>query len=153
MSKYKFRKLLKKKVYESAFRYLIVKKQSHSKMSDTEYKDLEIQTYLRSNSGLTNEEKQFLVKFRLRMASLRKNYPNQYQDLRCQLCLVEDEDQIHLFRCSKILDRCPALANNIEIEFEDIFGSLSKQTRAIRLLMTIWDTRESLIKEQNDNPA
>ena len=129
------------------------KKQSHSKMCDTEYKQLETQTYLKSNSGLTNEEKQILIKFWLRMASLRKNYPNQYQDLRCQLCLLEDDDQIHLFSCSKILDRCEALANNMEIEFEDIFGSLSKQTQAVRLLVKIWDTREALIKEQNDNPA
>ena len=153
MSKYKFRKLLKKKVYDSAFTYLMEKKRSHSKMSDTEYRELEIQTFLKSNSGLTNDEKHFLIKFRLRMASLRKNYPNQYQDLRCQLCLAEDEDQIHLFRCSKILDRCEALANNIDIEFEDIFGSLMKQTQAVRLLMKIWNTREDLIKEQNDNPA
>ena len=70
--KYKFRKLLKKKVYDSAFTYLMEKKRFHSKMFDTEYRELEIQTFLKSNSGLTNDEKHFLIKFRLRMASLRK---------------------------------------------------------------------------------
>ena len=79
------------------------------------------------------------------MASVRKYYSNQYEDKRCQLCLMEDEDQIHLFRCPKILDSCKELANNLEIEFEDIFGSLSKQAKAVKMLMKIWDTREELI--------
>ena len=78
MSKYKFRKLLKKKIHIAAFNYLMEKKQSHSKMSDIEYRDLTIQGYLKSDSGLTDEEKQFLVKFR--MASVSKNYSNQYED-------------------------------------------------------------------------
>ena len=62
---------------------------------------------------------------------------------------MEDEDQIHLFRCPKILDSCEELANNLEIEFEDIFGSLSKQAKAVKMLMKIWDTREKLILQQN----
>ena len=148
MSKYKFRKLLKKMIHNSAFDYLMRKKQSHSKMSDIEYNKLEMQRYLKSDSGLSDAEKQFLVKFRLRMASLRKNFQNQYQDKKCQLCSTEDEDQIHLFRCTKLLESCVDLANNIEIEFEDIFGSLSKQKKAVMLLMKIWDKREELIKQQ-----
>ena len=46
---------------------------------------------------------------------------------------TEDEDQIHLFRCPKILGRCESLVNNIKIEFEDIFGPLSNQTQAVNL--------------------
>ena len=80
---------------------------------------------------------------------MRKNYSNQYEDKRCQLCLMEDEDQIHLFRCPKIIDSCEELANNLEIEFEDIFGSLSKQAKAVKMLMKIRDTREKLILQQN----
>ena len=83
------------------------------------------------------------------MASVRKNYSNQYEDKRCQLSIMVDEDQIHLCRCPKILDSCEELGNNLEIEFEDIFGSLSKQAKAVKMLMKIWDTREKLILQQN----
>ena len=44
---------------------------------------------------------------------------------------MEDDDQIHLFRYPIILDSFEELANNLEIEFEDIFGSLSKQAKNI----------------------
>ena len=62
---------------------------------------------------------------------------------------MKDEDQIHLFRCPKILDNCEELANNVDIEFEDIFGSLPKQNKAVKMLMQIWDTGEELFLQKN----
>ena len=59
MSRYKFRRILKKNIQNSAFNYLMRKKQSHSKMSDIEYNGLETQKYLKSDSGLSDTEKQF----------------------------------------------------------------------------------------------
>ena len=63
-------------------------------MSDAEYDKLQMQGYLKSNGGLSDEETLLLVKFILWMARVRNNYSNQYQDKRCQLCQSEDEDQI-----------------------------------------------------------
>ena len=57
MSKQKFRTALKKKICTAAFNHLIQKKESHSKMSGTEYEKLQIQSYLKSDSGLSNELK------------------------------------------------------------------------------------------------
>ena len=149
MSKYKFKKIVKEKLLTVAFNYLIEKKQTHSKMLNTDYEKLKIQSYLKSDSGLTTDEKKLLMKFRTRMASVKDNFKNQYEDQLCQLCKSVNEDQIHLFSCQKILDRCDDLANNVDIEYEDIFASKSKQVKAVKLLSKIWETREQLLKEIN----
>ena len=54
MTKQKFKKNLKKKISTEAFNYLIKIKETHSKMSEVEYKGLQIQSYLKSDSTLSN---------------------------------------------------------------------------------------------------
>ena len=49
---------------------------------------------------------------------------------------MEEEDQFHLFNCQNILNNCEALAENIEIEYEDIFSTTpKKQENVAKLLM------------------
>ena len=150
ISKHKFKRILKKNIYKEAFDELIEKKDSHSKMSETKYDKLEPQSYLKSDSGLSNEEKYLLMKFRTRMAELRNNFQNKYQDQLCQLCKAEVEDQSHLFRCDALINKCEALAENIEVEYEDIFSHNSKQqAKAVKLLSKMWETRENLIQKED----
>ena len=86
-------------------------------MSGTDYEKLEIQSYLKSDSGLNIDMKQLLVNFRTRMYQVRQNYKKQYEDTLCQLCKTEREDQQHLFMCPEIIKECEELANNVEIEY------------------------------------
>ena len=97
MLKYKFKMLLKKSILNEVFNYLIGKKKTHSKLRDIKYQKFEIQTYLKSNSGLSNEDKWLLMKFRTRMSEMKNIFRNRYEKHLCQLCLVEKDDQIHLF--------------------------------------------------------
>ena len=150
LSKYKFRKIVKEKVTVKAFSELIEKKNSHSKMKDNEYVKFKVQRYLNSESKLTNPEKFLLFKFRTRMVEVRKNFRNKYDNLFCQLCKVEEEDQYHLFNSQNILDNCDALAENIEIEYEDIFSTTpKKQEKVAKLLIKMWDTREKSIDNEH----
>ena len=73
MSKYKFKNLLKKLITEKAFSDLLKAKETHSKMESVVYSKVEVQPYLRSNSGLTSDEKQLLINLRTRMTTMRKN--------------------------------------------------------------------------------
>ena len=149
LSKHKFKKLLRKKIQSEAFENLMKIKKTHSKMQETNYDKLEIQSYLKSDSELTNDEKKVLMQCRTRMVSVRMNYKNLYEDKRCQLCKVENEDQYHLFNCQNLLDKCEALANNIEVEYEDIYSCREKQLKAVRLLTKILETKDQLMTEIN----
>ena len=81
------------------------------------------------------------------MAEVKNNFKNKYTDKLCQLCKLEQEDQYHLFTCQILLDNCQELAENISVEYEDIFStSLKKQEEAAKLLSKIWDTRDKLIE-------
>ena len=68
-----------------------------------------------------------------------------YADTKCTLCVSGEEDsQYHLFNCQEIIDNCPALANNVNVEYEDIFGDISSQVLVAKLLSEILETRERL---------
>ena len=142
MTKKKYKKLIKKQIAQKTFNDLKTLKQTHTKMENTEYEKFEVQEYLRANSGLANNEKHLLVSLRTRMTKVRKNYKNMYEDHLCQLCKAEEDDQSHLFRCEYLLNNCKELAENISVEYEDIFSTTKKQVEAAKLLIKIWDIRE-----------
>ena len=76
MSKYKFKKYIKKVISEKAFEYLIKIKKTHSKLSDINYTKLNMQNYLKSNNSLTDNEKCSLFQFRVRQIDVKCNYKN-----------------------------------------------------------------------------
>ena len=74
MSKNQFNKLLKERLRENAFKYLIDKQ--GSKGSEIMYSDLSMSEYLLpTNSELTVEEKQHLFAVKTRMTNIPSNYP------------------------------------------------------------------------------
>ena len=114
-------------------------------MSNIEYEELKIQTYLKSNSNLTNDEKSILFKFRTRMAEFKNNFRNKYENIQCRLCKSETDDQPHLFYCQILINNCKELAENSLIEYEDIFSTkLKQQQKAIKLIAKVWKVKEKL---------
>ena len=65
------------------------------------------------------------------MSNLKINLPSGYIDLTCKLGYNEDESQQHLFNCEILLRKCEDLANNIKVEYEDIFRNMSHQRKAL----------------------
>ena len=149
MSKNKFKKIVKKHITTAAFSELIRVKETHSKMQDTKYNKLEVQDYLKSDSGLSDARKQLLVKLRTRMYGVKVNFKNHYENHQCRLCKAEMEDQPHLFMCQKLIENCESLAENTQVEYEDIFGTTNKQLKAMALFEKIHETRDKLIYENN----
>ena len=43
------------------------------------------------------------------------------------------------------------LADNIEVEYEDLFSSVEKQRKAVKLASAIWKTREELLTDNSTN--
>ena len=116
-------------------------------MSNVTYSNFEIQPYLKSNSGLTEQQKRLVTNIRTRMFKVRQHFKNQFEDHMCQLCNAVNEDQFHLFNCEKIINNCEELANNIVIEYEDLFETGNKLLEAVKLLKQIVKPREQLMSE------
>ena len=83
------------------------------------------------------------------MAEFRSNFKNKYENNQCKLCKSEMDEQQHMFYCQILIDNCKVLAENIEVEYEDIFSTKSKQYKAIKLISKIWKVREKLFLECN----
>ena len=47
--------------------------------------------------------------------------------------------------CEILIEKCEALNQNMTVEYEDVFGTLEQQKKAICLFEKIWNTRESLL--------
>ena len=79
------------------------------------------------------------------MAEVKINFKGKYEDHLCPLCNTEPDSQSHLFYCNVLIDNCKELADNENVEYEDIFSSKDKQSEAMKLLSKIWKIREEIL--------
>ena len=129
-----FKEIVKESVKKKAFDDLIKLNKTHSKMDNLNYDQLKIQNYLKTDSKMTNDEKQLLFRMRTRMTDVKLNFKNKYVDHLCLLGQIEEESQSHLMECLILKDKCEALKENMEVEYKDIFKNNTKQQKAIKLL-------------------
>ena len=81
------------------------------------------------------------------MAEFKNNFRGKYEDIQCKLCKSNIDDQHHIFYCEILIDNCKELAENVKVEYEDIFLTKSKQRKSIKLISKIWKVRQKLIEE------
>ena len=60
-------------------------------------------------------------------------------------CVGGEDNQYHLLNCQRLLENSQDLAENINVEYEDIFSNGSKQREAAILFSKVWKIREKLI--------
>ena len=120
ISKNQFNKLLKERLKENAFKYLINKQ--GSKGSEIIYSDLSMSEYLLpTNSELTIEEKQRLFAVKTRMTDIPSNYPKPEVKYFCHCGLTED--MRHIYFCELINE-----GKQPNMEYEKIYtGNISEQ--------------------------
>ena len=140
-----YKKSIQKVIAKKTFEYLLKIKEKHSKLKDIIYTKFKLQNYLKSNNNLTYEQKSTLFKFRVREIEVKNNYKNKYPNQKCELCTSnEDDTQYHLLQCEYLIRNCAKLANNVTIEYEDIFEDSDKQLNAAKLLHEVWEKRTEL---------
>ena len=110
MSKQKYKKMLKLKIKENAWKYLIGKRGSKGK--EIEYSTLEMADYLSPYSQkLSIVEKQKVFSIRNRMVEIPYNYGNSEE-----LCICGDKENMsHIYSCKKLNK------DKFEISFENIY--------------------------------
>ena len=136
MKKHKFKQLVNEKIRESAHSYLILKKESLSKLNNLS-SAYYLKDYLKTDR-LTTAEKQLLFNLRTRMVPVKCNYSAMYEDdLSCQLCDTNaNESQEHLLFCPSLADSVQSYqaTTAVHIQYMDIFHeNLEKQISAVKL--------------------
>jgi hypothetical protein len=144
MKKSCFKTHLKQKISEAAFTDLLKIKDTHSKGKEIKYTKFELQDYMKNNH-FTTEEKLFLFSLRSRTTNSRANFRSMHENTMCNLCEANvDQTDFHLIDCSKIIQNCQQLHNDVETEYEDLFAHSEKQLKATRLYMGIFEAKEKL---------
>ena len=110
MGQTQFKDFVKAKLAAKALEFLNCKKKDMSKMSNLNYSDLQLQTYLSENS-ISTRHKKLLFKLRTRMLRVGHNYGNKCP---CPMtgCSEPDQQQ-HVAQCDIIQRACPDIANTV----------------------------------------
>ena len=81
------------------------------------------------------------------MYYVKENYKGIYQDnTLCDLCKQYAENQEHLFVCEVLKKSIPELANNRDVQYKHIFGSLQEMRQASKLLKVICKERQKMLE-------
>ena len=107
------------------------RQKEHSKGKEICYRDLSLQKYLKANSPLSIEEKQFLFAARTRGLGVMNNFKQGKQDIKCRLCKNHTEDQQSLLTCSAL----NKIGFSSQPAYCDIFSdNMDKMTAITKLL-------------------
>jgi hypothetical protein len=151
-----YKKHIKSKIRESAFKYLCYEKTKHKKVSNIIYDKFTAQDYIKSTK-FTNAEVELLIAFRSNMVrGMKKCFPSMYggKNLDCPLmCLVPDTPE-HLLECSVIiLQLSTAEKEELKsVQYNFIFGTVHQQKQVVKVLTGLMDRRTSLLNV-DINPA
>lgn len=88
MKKYKFKKVIKEKCRDIAFKYLLEDNEEKSKLKELKYYQLSLRNYLETEK-ITTRQKKYLFRFRTKMTKVGFNYGNK---ISCPLCLSKEND-------------------------------------------------------------
>ena len=81
------------------------------------------------------------------MFDCKANFKNKYREnqfLFCELCLVKEDSQSHIFDCFVLKNSVKELRNSPNVKYEHIFEDVEKQIPAIKLMYEIVSVREMI---------
>ena len=151
MSKYRFRKLVDKKVNSYVFQYLKEKAASHSKSLKIlkEIKNKSVMrrpAYLKENTFFKTDC-QLLFKLRSQMLEVKTNFSHQYEnDTSCRTCRVPGmvENEEHLLLCEGLKDEI----KNKDVKFDFVYGTMEQQKQALSEFKAVLRKRDFMLKYQ-----
>ena len=153
MSKSAFKLKVNQVIKEAAFNWLMSKRaNNYTKGSEINYKNLNIQDYfLPGNMNVT--QCNLLFALRARMAAVKCNFRNKYEDLTCPVCADSkyEDTQLHLLECKTLLNGTNILVRN-KICYNDIYSSdIQKQERIVGLFEDLFSKRRKFLNEERQN--
>ena len=144
MSKDKFRNIVNQSVNKYAIQCLnqLVTRSENSKCKSLAKKHLRAEEYL-LDKRFSRSECELLFSLRTQMVpEIKKNFSSFYgENLLCELCSVQVCSQQHLLSCVKLTSEVD-VPN--DVEYSDIFATVDKQLRIVRIFKQLLRTREIL---------
>ena len=80
------------------------------------------------------------------MIKVKINFRNMFKDTVCDLYKNEDDSIQHCLECPKLINECQDLYNDRIVKYEDLFGELPAQIRAVKLFEKVLKKREELLE-------
>jgi hypothetical protein len=122
ISKDKLKKILKSRVTEAAFKYLISLKQSHSKMENVKYEQFEMSSYLKSPLFKIDDISLLLALKTRTVRGIRNDFGGLYPDKTCPLGCGDLDTLQNILTCSVLQkdDNSTDISTSV-INYEDIF--------------------------------
>ena len=156
-----FKKMIKNKIKEAAFKYLQSKLETHTKVKNLKYFKLETQKYLTSPL-FSNNETSLLFGLRTRTArAFKANFSYLYGGktecpLKCwdvkKYEPAPADNQEHSMVCNKL----KTTSNNISlgmIEYNDLFSDVQKQKEVITMFTELLEYKEKMMQEKENPPG
>ena len=150
MSKTKFKRLVKERISDAAFKYLIDLKQKHSKMNKISYQKFELSKYL-SSPLFNTESRALLLALRTRTVSgVRGDFPGLYQDRLCPVGCGDEDKLENIITCSVLQSYHASDSLTYDkAKFEDIFLSdIKKQKEITEMYRQLLEIRNKILSSQ-----
>ena len=151
MSKNSFKEYIDKKLSDYFYHELLqCNKSKVSKLVNVIERDkngkIKMQEYLKSNR-LSTKAKQALFSLRCRNFPVKTNMKTAFgNNLECRICHEENsiENEEHtFFNCSELVSNADEIVN---IQFDDIYGNIHEQVRAMNYFMHIIEKRKIILE-------
>ena len=135
MNKVKWKNMVKTCTSENTLQYLENLKQNHSKVKQLKHEKLQMQKYLLPNEySITKEDVQTIFKIRSRVMNVKMNMKGIYDTYECEVCLMEDESQKHVYECKEIWKKKESNDEHIP-KYENILDGNVKEIIEIARIM------------------
>lgn len=146
LSKEAFSQIVKAKLNKFTLERLLNIKETHSKMENLKYSELNLQPYLKSDKISVRIAKQ-LFRYRTKMADLKDNFRSMYVDNNlCPLECGQPDTQENLLTCSSISE------NFGTAEYNDLFTSnVDKNKVVIEALIKSMERRDQILEKQDQD--
>ena len=150
MPKLRFKKIVRTKVLQAAFKNLQALKQSHSKMDNIKYDRFEIWSYM-SSPLFRYDDVTLLLGLRTRTVRvIRNDFGGLYTDKSCPLGCGETDTLPNILKCKVLKQHHVSIdISSSDIRYEDIFSSdILKQKQVTELYRQLLDIRNKIIDSQ-----
>ena len=150
MPKLRFKKIVRTKVLQAAFKYLQSLKQSHSKMDKIQCDKFETSSYMTSPL-FRYDDVNLLLGLRTRtVRGIRNDFGGLYTDKSCPLGCGEIDTLPNILTCKVLKQHHVSTdVSSSDIRYEDIFSSdILKQKQVTELYRQLLDIRNKMIDSQ-----
>ena len=141
-----YKSLVKQTVRKAAFQSLEEKKNSHSKVSQNQYTDMDKPQGYIVEKNTTNTHVSILFALRSRsIRGIKTNFQHLYShNTLCPICERSIDTQEHLIQCKVLLDILPLTEN---ISYSDLQGSTQRQVEFVRIYEQYLTLRDEILED------